>query len=64
MMNNPDMANNMEQISSIVNNPEFVNMAQNLMQDPSFQEMMTNMMGGMGGMPGMGGMSGMDGKDE
>jgi len=42
-MTNPAIAGNMEQMSNIMNNPEFVSMAQNLMQDPNFQTLMSGM---------------------
>jgi small glutamine-rich tetratricopeptide repeat-containing protein alpha len=45
----PDMGfGNMGGFMNMFNNPQFINMATQLMSDPQMQNMMSNIMGGMG----------------
>jgi len=45
MMNNPAIAENIQQMAQIAQNPEFLQMASNLMNDPSFKNLMSGMLG-------------------
>ncbi|KAF0976944.1 hypothetical protein FDP41_004239 [Naegleria fowleri] len=53
---------NLGGLSEMLNNPQFMQMAMNMMQQPGMQEMVSNMMRNMGGSGGLfGNMPGMDG---
>jgi tetratricopeptide (TPR) repeat protein len=44
LLNNPNVMQNMGPIQDMLNNPQFMNMTMQLMEDPNFQGMLQNMM--------------------